>query len=76
MYGFGQRFDSFIKNKNHINPNKIDGPGPGSYKVPSALQSPRNDPYATSRRTTFGTSARAKAEPKSQTPAPNRYRAS
>jgi len=65
VYGFGSRFDSFIKDKNHIRPTKLDGPGPGAYKMPSSLNSPKNDAFASSRRTTFGTSNRTRAEPKS-----------
>jgi hypothetical protein len=34
----GSRFDSDVRSKDHIKPRKKDGPGPGSYEIPSALK--------------------------------------
>ena len=62
---FGSRFDSSLRNKSHIKPVKKDGPGPGSYKLPSSIRS------ATAlERPSFGTSARGFRDVQN-TPAPN-----
>lgn len=37
-FSFGSRFDSDIRAKPHLNPKKVDGPGPGDYKMPSSIQ--------------------------------------
>ena len=34
VYSFGSKFGSRVGNKEHLRPTKIDGPGPGSYKMP------------------------------------------
>jgi len=34
----GSRFDSQILAKPHLNPKKVDGPGPGSYELPSSIK--------------------------------------
>ena len=54
---FGTRFNSSIRNKDHIRPTKVDGPGPGSHKMPSSIIVKRRHPNSVDR-TTFGTSAR------------------
>lgn len=33
-FQFGSRFGNRVNNKDHIRPQKADGPGPGSYKMP------------------------------------------
>ena len=38
IYSFGTRFNSSIRNKDHLRPTKVDGPGPGAYKVPSGIK--------------------------------------
>lgn len=55
LYGFGTRFNSTIRNKDHLRPTKVDGPGPGSHKLPSSVRVHKRNK---SQRTTFGTSAR------------------
>ncbi len=38
LFSMGSRFDSDIRNKDHIKPRKKDGPGPGSYTMPSSIK--------------------------------------
>lgn len=38
IHSFGTRFNSSIRNKDHIRPRKVDGPGPGAYKLPNSVQ--------------------------------------
>lgn len=38
IYSFGTRFNSSIRNKDHLRPTKVDGPGPGAYKLPSGIK--------------------------------------
>jgi hypothetical protein len=37
-FTFGSRFNSSIRSKDHLRPRKVDGPGPGSYKLPSTVK--------------------------------------
>ena len=55
---FGSRFDPSLGNKNHLRPAKVDGPGPGAYKMPSMFKVPRRREPTVIRRTTFGTAER------------------
>lgn len=34
VFSFGARFGNRVNNKEHLRPTKVDGPGPGSYKMP------------------------------------------
>jgi hypothetical protein len=34
----GSRFDSSLRNKPHLKPKKVDGPGPGDYALPSSIK--------------------------------------
>jgi hypothetical protein len=72
IYSFGNRLEANIRNKEHLKPKKVDGPGPGAYKLPSSVKVVRRHP-ASVNRTTFGTAGRDFVNPK-ETPAPNRYR--
>jgi hypothetical protein len=65
-----------VRNKDHLKPRKVDGPGPGSYKLPGSVKVEKRRLQAGSPgpRTTFGTSERAFNELPKDTPAPNRYR--
>mmetsp|Transcript_7022 Transcript_7022/g.11799 ORF Transcript_7022/g.11799 Transcript_7022/m.11799 type:complete len:230 (+) Transcript_7022:291-980(+) len=72
-YSFGTRFDSSIRSKNHLRPAKVDGPGPGSYKLPGSVQLVRRHPMSVNR-TSFGTSGRQFIDLPKNTPAPNQYR--
>ena len=56
-----------------MKPKKIDGPGPGAYKLPGSVQVKQRHPTAISR-TTFGTSAREFIDLPKDVPGPNRYR--
>jgi hypothetical protein len=38
LYSFGSRFNSSIRSKDHLRPRKVDGPGPGAYKLPSSVK--------------------------------------
>lgn len=43
----GSRFDSQILAKPHLNPKKVDGPGPGSYDLPSSIKQNNRAPGTT-----------------------------
>jgi hypothetical protein len=73
IHSFGTRFNSSIRNKDHIRPLKVDGPGPGAYKLPSSVKINHRHPDSVNR-TTFGTSARNFIDLPKDTPAPNKYR--
>jgi hypothetical protein len=64
IYSFGTRFTSSIRNKDHLRPTKVDGPG---------IKNGRPKTYET-RKTTFGSSARNFIDLPKETPAPNKYR--
>jgi len=34
IFSFGSRFGARVGNKEHLRPTKVDGPGPGAYKMP------------------------------------------
>lgn len=51
----------------------MDGPGPGSHKVPSGIKAKKRPPWSACR-TTFGTSGREFSGIPKNTPAPNKYR--
>ena len=34
----GSRFDSSLRQKPHLRPKKVDGPGPGDYQLPSSIK--------------------------------------
>ena len=56
-----------------MNPKKVDGPGPGAYKMPGSVRI-KHRHHASVNRTTFGTSCRAFDNLPKDYPAPNRYR--
>ena len=59
MCSFGSRFDSDIRSKGHLKPKKADGPGPGSYELPSGLKTYQgSDTYNEKKKTTWGTADR------------------
>jgi len=72
IYSFGNRLESNIRSKEHLKPKKVDGPGPGAYKLPSSVKVVKRHP-ASVNRTTFGTAGRDFVNAK-DVPAPNRYR--
>lgn len=73
FFKFGTRFNSSVRSTNHINPTKVDGPGPGAYKMPSSIRVNQNHPKSVGR-TTFGTSGRQYSDLPKDLPAPNQYR--
>jgi hypothetical protein len=38
VHSFGTRFNSSVRSKDHLKPRKVDGPGPGAYKLPSSVK--------------------------------------
>lgn len=38
IFSFGSRFNSSIRNKDHLRPRKVDGPGPGAYKLADTVK--------------------------------------
>ena len=38
LFTFGSRFESTLGSKSHLKPKKVDGPGPGAYKLPSSIK--------------------------------------
>ena len=37
IFSFGSRFNSSVRNKDHLRTRKVDGPGPGAYKLPGSV---------------------------------------
>lgn len=37
IFSFGSRFNSSVRNRDHLRTRKIDGPGPGAYKLPGSV---------------------------------------
>lgn len=73
IFSFGSRFNSSIRNKDHLRPRKVDGPGPGAYKLADTVKIQKRHPESIDR-TTFGTSERQFSNLPKNTPAPNKYR--
>jgi hypothetical protein len=72
IHTFGSRFESSLGSKSHLKPKKVDGPGPGAYKLPGSLNLRARHPSAVGR-TTFGTAGREFSDLPQDTPAPNKY---
>ena len=78
-FSMGSRFDSDVRSKDHIRPRKKDGPGPGSYELPSSIKVVRspsqslNSTNSTAKKTTFGTAERDWSDLPKGIPAPNNY---
>ncbi len=76
-FTFGSRFDTDIRSKDHLRPRKKDGPGPGSYTMPSSFKiyNPKPDDKE-KKKTTWGKAHRDAGKKSSTvTPAPNAYTA-
>lgn len=56
-----------------MQPRKVDGPGPGAYKLPSGIKNGRPKTYEASKTTTFGSCARNFINLPKDTPAPSAY---
>ena len=65
----GSRFDSDVRSKDHLRPKKADGPGPGSYDLPSSVK-----PGKQLKNPTFGKAERDWSDLPKDTPAPNHYK--
>lgn len=63
-----------MRSKDHLKPRKVDGPGPGAYKLPGSVKVAKRRTATDGTRTTFGTSERQFNELPKDTPAPNGYR--
>ncbi len=68
-FSLGSRFDSDVRSKDHLKPRKKDGPGPGSYELPSSVNAAK--PL---KNTTFGKAERDWSDLPKDTPAPNQYK--
>ena len=69
MCSLGSRFDSDVRSKDHLHPKKKDGPGPGSYDLPSSVK------VATQlKNPTFGKAQRDWSDLAKESPAPNQYK--
>lgn len=69
MFSLGSRFDSDVRSKDHIRPKKKDGPGPGSYELPSSIRQAKQ-----LKNPTFGKAARDWSDLPKDSPAPNQYK--
>lgn len=67
FFTMGSRFNSDIRSKDHLRPKKVDGPGPGSYQLPSSIK------VGEMRKTSMGSSARDWSDLPKGLPAPNSY---
>jgi len=74
-FSFGSRFNSSVRNKDHLRPRKIDGPGPGAYKLPSTVISgKRNDSHMDAmKKSTFGSANRNFSNLPKDTPGAGKY---
>ena len=71
LFTMGSRFDSDVRSKDHIRPRKIDGPGPGSYALPSSIRSELSTNEK--KKTTFGAAKRDWSDLPKNVPASNTY---
>ena len=73
VYSFGSRFGARVGNKEHLKPTKVDGPGPGAYRMPKQYQAGTRLVEAL-RETTFGTAPRGFSDLPKANPSPAHYR--
>lgn len=75
VYSFGSRFNSSIRNKDHLKPRKVDGPGPGAYKLPSSVKTgKRTDSHMDAmKQSTFGGAQRNFNNLPKDIPGPGKY---
>ena len=75
IFSFGSRFNSSIRNKDHLRPKKIDGPGPGAYKLPSSIKSgKRTESHMDAlKQSTFGKADRNFSDLPKENPGPGKY---
>ena len=74
-FTFGSRFDTDIRSRDHLKPRKKDGPGPGSYVLPSSFKVYQPKPTdKDTKKTSWGKAHRdAGKKGSTVTPAPNAY---
>ena len=58
----GSRFDSALRAKPHLKPKKVDGPGPGDYKLADSVQTKKRDKNST-QVSTWGTGREQDEDP-------------
>lgn len=70
----GSRFDSDVRSKDHLRPKKKDGPGPGSYTMPSSFKIYKpDDKDKEIKKTTWGKAEREWSDLPKGIPGPNAY---
>ena len=62
----GTRFDSSLRAKPHLQPKKVDGPGPGDYKLADSVVV-KNRPLGSMQTSTWGTGREPDHEPNRNT---------
>lgn len=74
-FTFGSRFNSSIRSKDHLRPRKVDGPGPGAYKLPSSVKTgKRTDSHMDAmKQSTFGGAQRDFNNLPKEVPGPGKY---
>lgn len=74
MFSMGSRFDSDVRSKDHLRPKKKDGPGPGSYALPSGLNVYKSTSMdKEKKKTSWGKAGRDWSDLPKGVPAPNNY---
>ena len=74
MCSFGSRFDSDVRSKDHLKPRKTDGPGPGSYSMPSGMRVHRvSTTDKEKKKTIWGKAEREWSDLPKGVPGPNNY---
>ena len=75
VFSFGGRFNSSIRSKDHLRPTKVDGPGPGAYKMPSSIRTgKRTESHMDAlKASTFGKSNRNFTDLPQENPGPGKY---
>lgn len=58
----GSRFDSMLRAKPHLKPKKVDGPGPGDYKLPDSVKT-KYRAEVSKQESTFGNGRQRSASP-------------
>lgn len=73
IFSFGSRFGARVGNKEHLRPTKVDGPGPGAYKLPKQYTNGKQ-PLDSVKETTFGTGPRGFSDLPKMNPSAAHYR--
>ena len=75
FFTFGSRFNSSFRNKDHLKPRKVDGPGPGAYKMPTSLKTGKRTQSSNDamKKSTFGNADRNFSDLPKDIPGPGAY---